>query len=88
MTVRFPSPVAESTPQRQPSCPPAATLCVAVLVSILCVVRAGVGTGLTVAKRIVERHNGRIWLDSQPGQGTCFYVLLPCEEQQIPAMFV
>jgi PAS domain S-box-containing protein len=39
--------------------------------------KGGTGLGLAISKEIVERHGGRIWFDSPPGQGATFHVELP-----------
>jgi len=41
----------------------------------------GTGLGLAIVKSIVDNHRGRIWVDSQPGKGATFTVVLPVAEE-------
>ncbi len=41
----------------------------------------GTGLGLSISHGIIRDHHGDIWVDSTPGKGTCFTVLLPASDQ-------
>jgi len=47
--------------------------------------RGGTGLGLAIVKHIVNRHNGRMQIESRPGEGSTFTIILPAAKKQAEA---
>jgi signal transduction histidine kinase len=44
--------------------------------------RQGTGLGLAIVKSITERHKGRVWVESQLGKGSAFYMAIPFRQNK------
>ncbi len=47
--------------------------------------QSGSGLGLAIVKSIAERHNGRVWVESQLGKGSTFYLVIPLRQNRSEA---